>query len=98
VRTVLLPSAHARTFRRTGGGGHDIHYGIFRAPSDGVRESAAASTDFMMSCMDWARPVTPDSRVLDLGSGHGGGAHALVAKWGCRVQARVAAQRARVQR
>jgi hypothetical protein len=40
--------------------------------------------------------VTRDSRVLDLGSGHGGGAHALVQKWGCRVQARRrAARRAR---
>ena len=40
-----------------GGGGHDIHYGIFRSPSDGVRESSKHSTDFMMSCMDWARPA-----------------------------------------
>ena len=40
-----------------GGGGDSIHYGIFRSPSDGVRESSAASTAFMMSCMDWARPV-----------------------------------------
>ena len=40
-----------------GGGGHDIHYGIFRKPTDGVRESSAASTEFMMTCMDWARPV-----------------------------------------
>lgn len=42
-----------------GGGGHDIHYGIFRSPADGVRESSAASTAFMMSCMDWVRPVRP---------------------------------------
>jgi hypothetical protein len=40
-----------------GGGGHDIHYGLFRADGDGVRESSANSTAFMMSCMDWARPV-----------------------------------------
>jgi hypothetical protein len=47
----------ATTALTPGGGGHDIHYGIFRAPTDGVRESSAASTAFMMSCMDWARPV-----------------------------------------
>ena len=40
-----------------GGGGHDIHYGLFRSEEDGVRESSANSTAFMMSCMDWARPV-----------------------------------------
>ena len=109
-----------------GGGGESIHYGIFRSPSDGVREASEASTDFMMTCMDWARPVrraprrreplhvrrvprrcaaltaavlvhiaapplaqvTAESRVLDLGSGHGGCAHALVQRFGCRVQAR----------
>ena len=32
--------------------------------------------------------VTAESRVLDLGSGHGGCAHALVQRFGCRVQAR----------
>ena len=44
-----------------GGGGHDIHYGLFRSEEDGVRESSANSTAFMMSCMDWARPVCPAS-------------------------------------
>ena len=43
--------------RVSGGGGHDIHYGIFRHDTDGVRESSAASTEFMMTCMDWALPV-----------------------------------------
>jgi len=38
--------------------------------------------------------VTSASRVLDLGSGHGGCAHALVQRFGCRVQVR-AAQRPR---
>ena len=42
---------------RAGGGGESIHYGIFRSPTDGVREASEASTDFMMTCMDWARPV-----------------------------------------
>lgn len=111
----------------TGGGGESIHYGIFRSPSDGVKEASDASTDFMMTCMEWTRPVrharsccarwnvrcvcacrgadscgggvlralpaaqvTSESRVLDLGSGHGGCAHALVQRFGCRVQARAA--------
>jgi hypothetical protein len=73
-RLRLLPRAHAATLRAAdgsphgahptpGGGGHDIHYGIFRAPSDGVRESSAASTAFMMSCMDWARPVRARTKL-----------------------------------
>jgi len=32
--------------------------------------------------------VTKDSKVLDLGSGHGGGTHAMVQKFGCTVDVR----------
>jgi len=69
-----------------GGGGHDIHFGCYRDPSWGVKESSAATTELMMSLMDWAKPVTKDSLVLDLGSGHGGGTHAMVTKFGCKAQ------------
>jgi sarcosine/dimethylglycine N-methyltransferase len=40
----------------------------------------------MMTCMDWARPVSATSTVLDLGSGHGGSTHAMVERFGCRVK------------
>ena len=43
--------------RGAGGGGESIHYGIFRSPGDGVKEASDASTAFMMTCMEWARPV-----------------------------------------
>lgn len=69
-----------------GGGGHDIHFGLFREKGWGVLESSAATTDHMVSCMDWAKKVNKDSVVLDLGSGHGGGTHALVQKFGCSVE------------
>jgi len=72
--------------RPPGGGSLDIHYGIFRRDTDGVREASAASTEFMMTCMDWARPVSATSTVLDLGSGHGGSTHAMVERFGCRVK------------
>lgn len=51
------------THSKPGGGSHDIHYGIFRSETDGVREASNNSTDFMLSCMDWARPVRGNARV-----------------------------------
>ena len=43
--------------RGAGGGGHDIHFGLFKAPTDGVYESSKHTTDFMCHSMDWASPV-----------------------------------------
>ena len=61
-----------------GGGGHDIHFGIYKSPEDGVfKESSAYTTEWMMTQMDWANKITPDMHILDLGSGHGGGSHAM---------------------
>jgi sarcosine/dimethylglycine N-methyltransferase len=68
-----------------GGGGFDIHYGIFRSPSDTVYEASKATNDRLLTCLDWIRPVTVDSWVLDLGSGHGGISHEIAARFGCRV-------------
>ena len=76
-----------RTFYQCvmGGGGHDIHFGIYKNPTDGVKESSAHTTEWMMTQMDWAKTITPDAHVLDLGSGHGGGSHAMALKFGCKV-------------
>lgn len=68
-----------------GGGGYDIHFGIYRSPTDGVLESSAHTTNWMMTQLDMANPITPDSVILDLGSGHGGGSQALASKYGCTV-------------
>jgi sarcosine/dimethylglycine N-methyltransferase len=38
-----------------------------------------------MTMLDWFRPVTSDSTVLDLGSGHGGLSHELALRFGCNV-------------
>lgn len=67
----------ARVFYKyvMGGGGFDIHYGIFRKPTDTVYEASKATNDRLLTCMDWTLPVTKDSVVLDLGSGHGGISH-----------------------
>eukprot|EP00536_Pseudo-nitzschia_multiseries_P016107 jgi/Psemu1/312797/fgenesh1_kg.1019_\ len=78
---------HARVFYKyvMGGGGFDIHYGIFRKSSDTVYESSKATNERLLTCLDWTRPVTEDSVVLDLGSGHGGISHEIAAKFGCKV-------------
>ena len=68
-----------------GGGGHDIHFGIYKNPGDGVKESSAYTTEWMMTQMDWAKTITPDMHVLDLGSGHGGGSHAMAQRFGCKI-------------
>lgn len=68
-----------------GGGGDDIHFGIYRDGKDGVRESSAATTAWMMTQLDMARPLARGDRLLDIGSGHGGGSHALAKTYGCKV-------------
>ena len=68
-----------------GGGGDDIHFGIYRDEKDGVRESSAATTAWMMTQLDMARPIGAGDKLLDIGSGHGGGSHALAKKYGCSV-------------
>lgn len=78
---------HARTFYTyvMGGGGYDIHYGIFRKPSDGVYESSKATNAALLETLDRTRGMSPESVVLDLGSGHGGLSHEIAAKFGCKV-------------
>mmetsp|Transcript_6571 Transcript_6571/g.19986 ORF Transcript_6571/g.19986 Transcript_6571/m.19986 type:complete len:309 (-) Transcript_6571:633-1559(-) len=78
---------HARTFYTyvMGGGGYDIHYGIFKKPSDGVYESSKATNAAVIETLDRTRGITPESVVLDLGSGHGGLSHEIALKFGCTV-------------
>lgn len=78
---------HARVFYKyvMGGGGFDIHYGIFRKASDTVYEASKATNDRLLTCLDWTHPVTKDSVILDLGSGHGGISHEIAERFGCKV-------------
>ena len=81
--SVIDDEKHARVFYKyvMGGGGFDIHYGIFRKPSDTVYESSKATNERLLTCLDWTHPVTKDSSVLDLGSGHGGISHEVRCFW-----------------
>ena len=46
-------------------------------------ESSKYTTEWMMTQMEWAKPIKKDMHILDLGSGHGGGSHAM-RRVGCR--------------
>jgi len=65
-----------------GGGGGNIHYGIFRSEEDGVREAADASVDLLAASINAHRPLR-GARVLDVGSGTGAAAHVLLQQWNC---------------
>ena len=68
-----------------GGGGNDIHFGIYRDPTDGVKESANRTTEWMMTQMDMAKEITKDMHVLDVGSSFVSSSHAMAKKFGCKV-------------
>lgn len=78
---------HARIFYKyvMGGGGLDIHYGCYKSASDGVFESSKETNKRLLTTLDWSRPITKDSVVLDLGSGHGGISHECAVRFGCQV-------------
>jgi sarcosine/dimethylglycine N-methyltransferase len=81
-------SAHlARIFYKyvMGGGGMDIHYGVFTKSTDTVYESSKETNHRLITSLHWTRPITKDSVVLDLGSGHGGISQEIAVKYGCTV-------------
>ena len=48
-------------------------------------ESSKETNKRLLTTLDWFRPVTKDSLVLDLGSGHGGLSHEVAERFGCKV-------------
>lgn len=80
---------HALVFYRhvSGGGGLDIHQGVYRSPSDSVYEASKEMNNRLITCMDWTYPVTEESMILDLGAGHGALSHEMAKKFGCKVVA-----------
>lgn len=63
----------------------DIHYGCFTKPTDTVYHSSKETNQRLLTTMNWFKPVTKDSVVLDLGSGHGGLSHEAAIRFGCKV-------------
>lgn len=69
-----------------GDGTAHVHYGVYTSPDDTVRQAVAATTTTLRDLAEGAGAVfRPGVRVLDLGAGNGGTAHALAAATGCSV-------------
>jgi len=75
-------SSDADTFYSVVWGGADIHIGLYE-PGDGDIKAASIKTmERMVESLDG---LGPDSTVVDLGAGYGGGARLLARRYGCRV-------------
>ena len=68
-----------------GGGGMDIHYGVYTKDTDSVYESSKETNKRLITALGWTKPITSESVILDLGSGHGGLSHELAAQFKCQV-------------
>jgi len=74
-------SADADTFYSAIWGGEDIHIGLYEDPTEDIGVASRRTVEQMSRMLR----LTPDCRVLDLGSGYGGAARYLASTFGCRV-------------
>lgn len=75
-------SRDADEFYHTIWGGEDIHIGIYELPGESIFQASKRTIQTMVSCLP---PIMPTTRVLDLGSGYGGAARYLAARFNCFV-------------
>lgn len=64
-------------------GGEDIHIGVYDPPELSIKEASQKTVWAMIKHLP---PIQVEHRVLDLGSGYGGGARLLAKQFGCQVQ------------
>lgn len=62
-------------------GGEDIHVGLYDTTDD-IAEASRLTVELMAR---HASPITPETRILDIGAGYGGAARHLAHKFGCHV-------------
>jgi sarcosine/dimethylglycine N-methyltransferase len=74
-------SEDADNFYYTVWGGEDIHVGTYDNPSEDIFTASRRTVEQMADAVD----LTSQTRVLDIGSGFGGSARYLAAKYGCHV-------------
>ena len=70
------------TFYQSLWGGEHIHIGTYLTPSDPI---SLASERTVARMATLAAPITPATRVLDIGAGYGGAARWLARQYGCKV-------------
>ena len=75
-------SPSADTFYYRIWGGEDIHIGLYDLPSSTIKHASQKTVEQMASM---ASPLSPSTRVLDLGAGYGGAARYLARIYGCKV-------------
>lgn len=75
-------SKDADTFYYHIWGGEDIHVGMYLSGNDSIGEASRQTIDEMATTLD---NLDENSLILDIGSGYGGAARHLAAKYGCRV-------------
>lgn len=63
-------------------GGEDIHIGLYRSAAEPIRDASRRTVDHLA---DRLGNLSPETTVLDIGSGYGGAARRLVDRFGCRV-------------
>ncbi|MEB3341102.1 methyltransferase domain-containing protein [Okeania sp.] len=74
-------SDSADNFYATMWGGEDIHIGIYQSENESVFDASRRTVEKIASLLN----LSKDSKVLDIGSGYGGGARYLAKTYGCRV-------------
>ena len=75
-------SVDADTFYHTLWGGEDLHIAIYNSPNETIARASRRIVEYMAAI---ATPITPTTRVLDLGAGYGGAARYLAKTYGCKV-------------
>ena len=75
-------SPDADTFYHSIWGGSDIHIGLYAFPSDSIALASQRTIERMASLIS---PISPSTRILDLGAGYGGAARYLAKTFGCKV-------------
>ena len=65
-------------------GGEDIHVGIYQSPDESIRDASHRTVQTMLHKL---QGLTPQTRVLDIGSGYGGSARVIARAVGCPVTA-----------
>lgn len=76
-------SPDADAFYASVWGGEDIHIGLYEHPGERIAQASRRTVERMASKLE----LTPQSVVLDLGSGFGGSARHLARTYDCRVLA-----------
>ena len=82
VARAYYNSVDADTFYHTLWGGEDLHVGIYASPTENIASASRRTVEHMVSI---AGPITPATRVLDMGAGYGGAARYLAKTYGCKV-------------